>query len=231
MDCALTCAASPCGAAAVCARVGGGVYVHLGGYLRAFDCSFTMPPWSEVLIRREQEYMLGGDVCIEGGRADFIACNMYVIVVGFINDFSREVGGSVLLLGGVATFTGVNFMTTQVFHCVMGFGMHVTIWGGVGIFTGWYHTHTAPRAVACPVNCVCPSRLVVVRCGCCACLACWLPSCPMQAARTQPTWSSPSWAGAVATSSSGPASASSPASSSPVRACSGSHPHPHTGVG
>lgn len=95
-------------------RVGGSIYVHVDASLRAFDCVFTMEPWRELVVREEEEYMLGGDVCVEGGVVHFVGCNMLVLVTGFINDFSREVGGSVLLLGGLATFTGCNFMTTQV---------------------------------------------------------------------------------------------------------------------
>jgi hypothetical protein len=56
----------------------------------------------------------GSDVFLPGGVGTFIACSMFAVVPGFINSWSHEVGGSVLILGGTVTFTLVNFMTTQV---------------------------------------------------------------------------------------------------------------------
>lgn len=86
-------------------RFGGVVYLSNGANLFAFDCLFTIQPTREVIFNDKPEFIFGGDLLMVGGVMNVLACSFFAIVPGFINSISTEVGGSVLILGGTATFT------------------------------------------------------------------------------------------------------------------------------
>jgi len=86
-------------------RFGGVIYLSRGANTFLFDCLFTIQPQREAIINNTPEFIFGGDILMEGGMLNALACSFFAIVPGFINSISTEVGGSVLILGGTATFT------------------------------------------------------------------------------------------------------------------------------
>lgn len=111
-------------------RFGGVIYLRAGASLFTFDCLYTIQAERESIFNSQPEMIFGGDILMEAGTLNAIACSFFAIVPGFINSVSTEIGGSVLILGGTATFTLVNFMTTQIFAFNVGAGMHIALLGG-----------------------------------------------------------------------------------------------------
>lgn len=127
-------------------RFGGVVYLYRGATLFAFDCLFTIQPVRESVINDTPEAIFGGDILMEGGVMTIVGCSFFAVVPGFINSISTEIGGSILILSGTATFTLVNFMTSQIFAFNVGVGMHLAVLGGAVSMQGC--THTANLAFA-----------------------------------------------------------------------------------
>jgi hypothetical protein len=111
-------------------RFGGVMYLSAGARLFTFDCLYTIQPERESIFNSQPEMIFGGDILMEGGSLTVVACSFFAIVPGFINSLSTEIGGSVLILGGTATFTLVNFMTSQIWAYNIGVGMHLALLGG-----------------------------------------------------------------------------------------------------
>lgn len=128
-------------------RFGGVVYLSSGANLFAFDCLFTIQPTREAIFNDRPEFIFGGDLLMVGGVMNILACSFFAIVPGFVNSISTEIGGSVLILGGKATFTLVNFMTTQIFAFNAGSGMHLALLGGAMSMQACTHTANLVFAV------------------------------------------------------------------------------------
>ena len=117
-------------------RRGGCILVEAGSRLLSVNCYYTIQPRREHILRSELEFIWGGDIFITAGTAQFIRCDMLAFVIGFVNGWGHEIGGSVFMAGGQASFILTNFMTTQLFAYVVGGGIHVWIAAGVGFFVG-----------------------------------------------------------------------------------------------
>lgn len=156
-------------------RFGGVIYLRAGASLFTFDCLYTIQAEREPIFNDKPEMIFGGDILMEGGTLTAVACSFFAIVPGFVNSISTEVGGSVLILGGTATFTLVNFMTTQIFAFNVGVGMHIALLGGALNMAGTC-VHLWMR----------PSFPLPVRKPTISSFDPPIPS--MQAARTRPTW-------------------------------------------
>lgn len=117
-------------------RFGGVIYLSAGARLFAFDCLFTIQPVREAFINDTPEFIFGGDILMVGGVMTIVGCSFFAITPGFVNTVSTEIGGSVLILSGAATFSLVNFMTSQIFALNIGTGMHLTLLGGAVAMSG-----------------------------------------------------------------------------------------------
>lgn len=181
-------------------RFGGVIYLRAGASLFTFDCLYTIQAERESIFNSQPEMIFGGDILMEAGTLNAIACSFFAIVPGFINSISTEIGGSVLILGGTATFTLVNFMTTQIFALNVGVGMHIALLGGALNMAGKLCSLWVDVILLGPTRkttnfLISPSILHRTRLS--------------KVARTRPTWCLPPKAFAGATSSSAAASASS----------------------
>lgn len=108
----------------------------VGSSLLATNCLFTIQPNRERWIREDQEFHIGADVFIAAGFGNFIRCEMFVLEIGFVNGWGHEMGGSVFMAAGVASFTMTNFCQTMIFSYVIGGGVHVVMSTAIALFQG-----------------------------------------------------------------------------------------------
>ena len=103
--------------------------MYPGSTLFALDCLFGDQPEREALFTEDANNVLGGDILIAGGTAQFIGCTFFAITPGYANVIDRKVGTSILLLSGQASFSGCNFITTKLFAHTVGVGIHLAVLG------------------------------------------------------------------------------------------------------